>query len=161
MRQLASALLAMSSSAVNPTCKTPATKLLLTGDVMIGRGVDQILTFPSNPVIYEGYMKSALGYIEIAERISGVIPRSVPADCARTAQQPTTGLLVPSCLHRVFIASHPSALSHLDPLHDCRHLGRRAADDARLEARHRCCHHKPGDQRHDQRGLLARQKHQL
>lgn len=84
MRQLVSALLAMSSSpALNPTCKAPATKLLLTGDVMIGRGVDQILQFPSNPIIYEGYMKSALGYVAIAEKISGAIPRNVPVECTR------------------------------------------------------------------------------
>lgn len=51
--------------------------LLLTGDVMLGRGIDQILRHSVDPVIYEGYMRSALGYVEIAERESGPIPRNV------------------------------------------------------------------------------------
>jgi poly-gamma-glutamate capsule biosynthesis protein CapA/YwtB (metallophosphatase superfamily) len=51
--------------------------LFLCGDVMTGRGIDQILRRPSDPVIHEGYMKDARGYVEIAERINGPIPRSV------------------------------------------------------------------------------------
>ena len=47
------------------------------GDVMLGRGIDQALPHPSNPVIYEQYMKSAKGYIEIAERKNGPIPYPV------------------------------------------------------------------------------------
>lgn len=54
--------------------------LFLGGDVMTGRGIDQILPHPSDPVLYEGYMKSAEGYVEIAERISGPIPRNVDFD---------------------------------------------------------------------------------
>jgi poly-gamma-glutamate synthesis protein (capsule biosynthesis protein) len=44
---------------------------------MTGRGIDQILPHPSNPVIHEGYMKDARGYVEIAEKVNGPIPRSV------------------------------------------------------------------------------------
>ena len=51
--------------------------LFLCGDVMTGRGVDQILAHPSDPMIYEGYMKDARGYVEIAEKVNGPIPRSV------------------------------------------------------------------------------------
>ena len=52
-------------------------KLFLCGDVMTGRGIDQILPYPGSPQLYESYMTSALGYVEIAERTSGTIPRSV------------------------------------------------------------------------------------
>lgn len=45
--------------------------LFLCGDVMTGRGIDQILPYPSNPVIFEAYMKDARGYVEIAESING------------------------------------------------------------------------------------------
>ena len=33
--------------------------LFLCGDVMTGRGIDQILPYPSSPEIYEPYMTSA------------------------------------------------------------------------------------------------------
>ncbi len=32
-------------------------KLFLCGDVMIGRGIDQILPYPSEPQLYESYVK--------------------------------------------------------------------------------------------------------
>lgn len=44
---------------------------------MIGRGIDQILPHPSDPELHEGYMKDARGYVEIAEKVNGPIPRSV------------------------------------------------------------------------------------
>jgi len=49
--------------------------LFMTGDVMTGRGIDQALPFPCDPAIYEPYMKSAKGYIRIAEKANGPIPR--------------------------------------------------------------------------------------
>jgi poly-gamma-glutamate capsule biosynthesis protein CapA/YwtB (metallophosphatase superfamily) len=49
--------------------------LFMTGDVMTGRGIDQALPFPGDPVIYEPYIKSAKGYIRIAEKANGPIPR--------------------------------------------------------------------------------------
>jgi poly-gamma-glutamate synthesis protein (capsule biosynthesis protein) len=51
--------------------------LFLCGDVMTGRGIDQILPFPSDPILYERYMKSALGYVDLAETIHGHIQRPV------------------------------------------------------------------------------------
>ncbi len=51
--------------------------LFLCGDVMTGRGIDQILPYPSEPQIYEPYMTSAKGYVQIAEQINGPIQRSV------------------------------------------------------------------------------------
>ncbi len=45
---------------------------------MLGRGIDQILPHPGDPRLYESYMKSARGYVELAERAYGPIPQ--PAD---------------------------------------------------------------------------------
>jgi poly-gamma-glutamate synthesis protein (capsule biosynthesis protein) len=53
----------------------PHVTLFMTGDVMTGRGIDQVLPYPADPVIYEGYMKSAKGYVQIAEEANGPIPR--------------------------------------------------------------------------------------
>ena len=41
-----------------------AITIYLCGDVMTGRGIDQILPHPSDPTIYESYMKSAQGYVK-------------------------------------------------------------------------------------------------
>ena len=57
--------------------RTDLITLFLCGDVMTGRGIDQILPHPSDPVIHEGYMKDARRYVEIAEKVNGPIPRSV------------------------------------------------------------------------------------
>lgn len=54
-------------------------RLFLAGDVMTGRGIDQILTCPSSPELYEGYMRSAVDYVTLAEARNGPIPRAVPA----------------------------------------------------------------------------------
>ncbi|OPY13473.1 MAG: Capsule biosynthesis protein CapA [Syntrophus sp. PtaB.Bin075] len=54
-----------------------AIKLFLCGDVMTGRGIDQILPYPSNPVLYESYVKDARGYVDLAEELNGLIPQPV------------------------------------------------------------------------------------
>jgi poly-gamma-glutamate synthesis protein (capsule biosynthesis protein) len=51
--------------------------LFLSGDVMTGRGIDQILPYPSDPILYEPYMKDARGYVEIAERKNGPVQKPV------------------------------------------------------------------------------------
>ena len=53
------------------------TTLFLCGDVMTGRGIDQILPHPSEPDLYEPYVRSALDYVELAERATGPIARPV------------------------------------------------------------------------------------
>ncbi len=55
-------------------------KLFLCGDVMTGRGIDQILPHPCDPELHEGYVRSALDYVELAERTSGPIARPVAPD---------------------------------------------------------------------------------
>jgi poly-gamma-glutamate synthesis protein (capsule biosynthesis protein) len=54
-----------------------ALTLFLCGDVMTGRGIDQVLPHPGSPILYEGYMKSALGYVALAEEANGPIPKPV------------------------------------------------------------------------------------
>lgn len=49
--------------------------LFLGGDVMLGRGVDQILPHPGDPALREEYMTDARGYVRLAERAHGPIPR--------------------------------------------------------------------------------------
>ncbi len=51
--------------------------LFLCGDVMLGRGIDQILTHSCQPQLYESVMHSAQGYVALAERVNGPIPRRV------------------------------------------------------------------------------------
>jgi poly-gamma-glutamate synthesis protein (capsule biosynthesis protein) len=53
------------------------TTLFLCGDVMLGRGIDQILPHRGDPRLYESYVKSAKTYVELAERLNGPIPKRV------------------------------------------------------------------------------------
>ena len=54
-------------------------KLFLCGDVMTGRGLDQILPYPSDPVLFESFVRDAREYVRLAASASGEIPLSVPA----------------------------------------------------------------------------------
>ena len=49
--------------------------MFLCGDVMTGRGIDQILPHPSPPAIYESYVRDARDYVKLAEKKHGPIPR--------------------------------------------------------------------------------------
>jgi poly-gamma-glutamate synthesis protein (capsule biosynthesis protein) len=51
--------------------------LFLCGDVMTGRGIDQILAHPGDPTLHESYIKDARRYVDLAEEVNGSIPRSV------------------------------------------------------------------------------------
>ena len=50
-------------------------KIFLCGDVMTGRGIDQVLPHPCSPVLHESYVGSALDYLHLAEQINGPVPR--------------------------------------------------------------------------------------
>jgi poly-gamma-glutamate capsule biosynthesis protein CapA/YwtB (metallophosphatase superfamily) len=69
----------MSASAryhiLQPTPRS--TRLFLCGDVMTGRGIDQILPYPCDPVLHEDFTQSAIGYVQLAEAANGPIPRVV------------------------------------------------------------------------------------
>ena len=47
------------------------------GDVMLGRGVDQILSHPGEPELREPYVRDAREYVRLAERVNGLIARPV------------------------------------------------------------------------------------
>ena len=51
--------------------------LFLCGDVMTGRGVDQILPHPSDPTLHEAHVEDARTYVELVEAVNGRIPRPV------------------------------------------------------------------------------------
>lgn len=51
--------------------------LFLCGDVMTGRGIDQILPTPGDPLLHEPSMHDARDYVSLAERRNGPLPRSV------------------------------------------------------------------------------------
>lgn len=52
-------------------------RLFLCGDVMLGRGLDQVLPHPCEPTLHETFMKDARSYVALAEDVSGRIPRGV------------------------------------------------------------------------------------
>ena len=49
--------------------------VFMCGDVMTGRGIDQVLPHPGDPLIHEPYMQSARGYVELAEQANGLIQK--------------------------------------------------------------------------------------
>jgi poly-gamma-glutamate synthesis protein (capsule biosynthesis protein) len=51
--------------------------LFLTGDVMTGRGIDQVLPHPGDARLYEPYVKSSLEYVSLAETANGPTPKPV------------------------------------------------------------------------------------
>jgi poly-gamma-glutamate synthesis protein (capsule biosynthesis protein) len=54
-------------------------RLVLAGDVMTGRGVDQVLPSPGAPDLHEDLVRDARTYVDLAERVSGPIPKPVDA----------------------------------------------------------------------------------
>ncbi|GGW98007.1 CapA family protein [Streptomyces lomondensis] len=52
--------------------------LFLCGDVMLGRGVDQILAHPGDPALREAYVEDARSYVRLAEAAHGPVPAPVP-----------------------------------------------------------------------------------
>ncbi|OAP39909.1 poly-gamma-glutamate biosynthesis protein [Sinorhizobium glycinis] len=55
-------------------------RLFLCGDVMTGRGIDQVLPAPCDPILYEGHVRSARDYVHLAEKANG--PISAPMEPA-------------------------------------------------------------------------------
>jgi poly-gamma-glutamate capsule biosynthesis protein CapA/YwtB (metallophosphatase superfamily) len=50
-------------------------RLFLCGDVMTGRGIDQVLAHPCDPKLHEDYVASAKDYVGLAEQANGPILR--------------------------------------------------------------------------------------
>lgn len=55
-------------------------KIVLGGDLMLGRGLDQCLAQHVDPWLYEPVVRDARQYVELAERRHGPIPRPLPAE---------------------------------------------------------------------------------
>lgn len=51
--------------------------LFLAGDLMTGRGIDQVLPHSVDPVLYEPYVKNARQYVQYAEQHSGHLPPKI------------------------------------------------------------------------------------
>ncbi len=58
----------------------PELTLFLCGDVMTGRGIDQVLPHPVDPILYEPYIRDARDYVALAEKANGPIPSPVGFD---------------------------------------------------------------------------------
>lgn len=54
--------------------------LWLAGDVMTGRGIDQIQAHPVAPLLYESWVRDARDYVRLAERVNGPVPAPVAPD---------------------------------------------------------------------------------
>jgi poly-gamma-glutamate capsule biosynthesis protein CapA/YwtB (metallophosphatase superfamily) len=54
--------------------------LWLAGDVMTGRGIDQIQAHPVAPLLYERWVGDARDYVRLAEQINGPVPAPVAPD---------------------------------------------------------------------------------
>lgn len=63
---------------------SPATNgevtVCLAGDVMLGRGIDQVLPHPGDPQLAEPWVTDARAYVEMAEAANGPIPRPTGYD---------------------------------------------------------------------------------
>ena len=74
---LSSSRLRLADAAAGPSSASGLITLFLCGDVMTGRGIDQVLPRPSDPRLYESYVKSATRYVEIAQSVNGPLPKRV------------------------------------------------------------------------------------
>jgi poly-gamma-glutamate capsule biosynthesis protein CapA/YwtB (metallophosphatase superfamily) len=65
------------SDAASASARDAVLTLFLCGDVMLGRGVDQILPHPGDPTLYERMVQDARTYVHLAIRANGPIPQPV------------------------------------------------------------------------------------
>lgn len=72
--------LTFSGAPLEAIAKKTHFRVLMTGDVMLGRGIDQILSTPSKPGIYESYIKDSRDYLQLAIKKNGSIPLKVADD---------------------------------------------------------------------------------
>ena len=72
-----SALVGRASARTGTDSPSSSITLFLCGDVMTGRGIDQLLAHPSEPTLHEPYVRDARRYVELAEEVHGPIERPV------------------------------------------------------------------------------------
>ncbi|MDX5482751.1 MAG: CapA family protein [Hymenobacteraceae bacterium] len=68
---------AMQSAMPDEAQASTGIMLFLCGDVMTGRGIDQVMPQSVEPRIYESYVKDARDYVRLAERKNGAIPKPI------------------------------------------------------------------------------------
>ena len=56
---------------------TAPIRIFLGGDVMTGRGIDQVMPLPVDPVLHEPWVQDARTYVRLAEAANGPIPRPI------------------------------------------------------------------------------------
>lgn len=98
--------------------------LFLCGDVMTGRGIDQILPHSCAPELHEPHVKDARKYVELAEAVNGkiaapVLPSYVWSDAPTELQrvQPDLGIINLETSITTSIAPWPDkpVLYHMHP----------------------------------------------
>ena len=74
---LSSSRIYVGNTATRQSSASELITLFMCGDVMTGRGIDQVLPIPSDPRLYESYVKDANRYVELAQSVSGPFPERV------------------------------------------------------------------------------------
>ncbi|MDH3386995.1 MAG: CapA family protein [Gammaproteobacteria bacterium] len=72
-----------------------AITLFMAGDIMIGRGIDQVLPHPGDPRLYEPYVKDAGGYVALAEAANGNIQKPLRCETLWGAALPEWQRIAP------------------------------------------------------------------
>jgi poly-gamma-glutamate synthesis protein (capsule biosynthesis protein) len=72
-----------------------AFRLLLCGDVMTGRGIDQLLPNPGAPALREDYLHSAKDYVRLGEAVNGPVHRPIGFDEPWGAAREIWGRMAP------------------------------------------------------------------
>lgn len=70
----------MNTQNITSDTSQPSITLFLCGDVMSGRGIDQVLPHPGKPELFEYYVHDARRYVELAEAKNGKIKKPVSFD---------------------------------------------------------------------------------
>jgi len=74
---LSSSRFVLGNTNTKPSNASELITVFMCGDVMTGRGIDQVLPRPSDPHLYESYVKSATRYVELAQSVNGPFPKRV------------------------------------------------------------------------------------
>jgi poly-gamma-glutamate synthesis protein (capsule biosynthesis protein) len=74
---LSSSRFSMGDTIAKPSSASAQITLFMCGDVMTGRGIDQVLPRPSDPRLYESFVKNATRYVELAQSVNGPFPKPV------------------------------------------------------------------------------------
>lgn len=86
--------------------------LFLCGDVMLGRGIDQILPHPNNPQLHEPYVRNAFDYVRLAKQRNGEFNHPVSWDYVWGEALRTLATVKPAARIVNFETSITSSESH-------------------------------------------------